>query len=99
MQSCGGTLIRPLTLLYSPWKLKSYLSHTADTMKCRKLQLILVGGCMYATSCCDFGVTFGHGSARMFSNEMFDTYFSYHKGIWISATYNYMYVYLIMQYP
>ena len=49
---------------------------------------ILVGGCWYAKSWCDIGLTFDHSSARMLSTATFETnhYFSNHKSIWIVAT-------------
>ena len=31
------------------------------------------------------GVTFNFGSAKMFGPAIFETYFSYHKDMWIAA--------------
>ena len=33
----------------------------------------------------DIGLTFDLGSARMFSTSVFETYFSYHKVMWIAV--------------
>ena len=39
------------------------------------------------------GVTFNFGSAKVCSPAIFETYFSYDKGIWFAATDYYMYYY------
>ena len=41
----------------------------------------------------DFGVTFDLDTARMLSTAIFETYFSYHKDMWIAAT-DYMWNFL-----
>ena len=45
------------------------------------------------------GGTFNLSSAKVFSPVIFETYFSYHKDIWIAATDYYMYFYLIVLFP
>ena len=37
-------------------------------------------------SCCELCVTFDFGPAKIFSSITFDTYFSYHKVVWIAGT-------------
>ena len=54
---------------------------------------------MCITSHCDLDVTFDLGCARMYAAAIFETQFSHHKGIWITATDYYMYFYLILQSP
>ena len=64
-----------------------FLDLTLNLAKCRKFYLVslLVLGCRCAISQCDLGVTFYLGSARMFSAAIFETYFSYHKDVWITV--------------
>ena len=45
------------------------------------------------------GVTFNFGSAEVCSPAIFETSFSYDKGIWITATEYYVYFYIIMLFP
>ena len=42
------------------------------------------------------GVKFSLGSAKVFSPAIFETYFSYDKDIWITATDYYLYFYIIV---
>ena len=44
-------------------------------------------------------MTFNFGSAKMCSPAIFETCFSYDKGIWISATDYYMNFYIIVLFP
>ena len=37
------------------------------------------------------GVTFKLGSAKVCSPAIFETYFSFHKDVWITMTYYYIY--------
>ena len=47
-----------------------------------------------------YSVTFNFGSAKVHSAAIFETCFSYDKGIWIAATYYYyMYFYIIVLFP
>ena len=46
----------------------------------------MVGGSSCAMSWLDLDVTFDLGSSRMFSTVTFETYFYYHKAIWIAAS-------------
>ena len=41
------------------------------------------------------GVTFNLGSAKVFAAAVFETYFSYHKHIWIGATDCYVLLHLL----
>ena len=45
------------------------------------------------------GVTFIFGSAKVYSPAILETCFSYNKALWITATDNYMYVYIIVVFP
>ena len=45
------------------------------------------------------GVTFYLGSAQVYSPTIFETCFSYDKGIWIAGIYYYMYFYIILLFP
>ena len=67
-----------------------------ETVRCRKLKLgrDIGWGRRCAKSCCDLGVTFGLGSAKMLSTVIDETYFFYHKDIWIAETDCYNYVLL-----
>ena len=42
---------------------------------------------------------FNLGSAKVFSPAIFETYFSYHKEVWIAEIDQYMYCYLIVLFP
>ena len=42
------------------------------------------------------GVTFNYSSAKVCSPAIYETSFSYDKGIWIAVTDFYMYIYLIV---
>ena len=46
-----------------------------------------------------YGVTFNFGSAKVYSPVIFQIYFSYEKGIWITATDYYLYVYINLLFP
>ena len=45
------------------------------------------------------GVTFNFSSAKVCSNAIFETSFSYDKDIWITATDFYMHFYIIVLFP
>ena len=44
-------------------------------------------------------MAFNLGSGKVCSPAIFQTYFSYHKDIWIAVTDYYMYFYLIVLFP